>query len=432
MILKAKERGDGKQLGIYLLRDTNEHIEVHELRGFVSDNLPSALHEIDAIAKGTRTKNTLFSMSLNPPPNATVSVDVFEAAIERIEQKLGLDGQPRAIVFHEKDGRRHAHAVWSRINYEQMKAINLAFYKTKLRDVSRELFYEHGWKMPQGLLDASHRDPLNYSLEEWQQAKRQGEDPKALQSMFQNCWAVSDNRPSFEQALQRYGLYLAKGDRRGYVAIDYRGEVYSLSRWLKVKSKILQQRLGSAENLPGTQEIKARIAERMTDRLKAYIHESQTRLKQQVQPFIQKKRTLQHQHQNERSQLQRKQDNRWQQEALERSQRLPKGFKGIWFRIIGKYHKIREQNERETETCRVRDRSEMQSLIDDQLAHRKKLQDQIQPILEDHKHHVQDLRREIARYIEMGGAPSIEHENEPGEVRRDRNRDRNRDYGPEM
>lgn len=73
--------------------------------------------------------------------------------------------------------------------------------------------------MPQGLLDGNHRDLLNYSLSEWQQAKRQGEDSKALQKMFQNCWAVSDNRPSFEQALQRYGLYLAKrsGNRTGVV-----------------------------------------------------------------------------------------------------------------------------------------------------------------------------------------------------------------------
>lgn len=73
-----------------------------------------------------------------------------------------------------------------------------------------------------------------------------------------------DNRPSFEQALQNYGLYLAKGDRRGYVAVDYRGEVYSLSRWLKVQTKALRDRLGPADVLPGIQEVQARIAERMT------------------------------------------------------------------------------------------------------------------------------------------------------------------------
>ena len=310
-------------------------------------------------------------------------------------------------MFHEKEGRRRAHVVWSRIDTEKIKAINPPFYKTKLRDVSRELFYESGWKMPQGLLDSNHRDPLNYSLDEGQQAKRLGEDPKALQSMFQNCWTLSDNRSSFEQALQRYGLYLAKGDRRGYVAIDYHGEVYSLSRWLKVQTRALKERLGPADLLPGTQEVKTRIAERMTGRLKTYIQETQARLRQRVQPFIQKKRSLQHQHQNEWNQFQQKQEKRWQQETLERFHRLPKGFKGIWFRITGKYHKIREQNERETETYRIRDRHEMQSLIEQQLTHRQRLQQQIQPVLEDHKQRVQNLRQEIARYMEMGGTPPV-------------------------
>ncbi|SHL36959.1 hypothetical protein SAMN05444414_11211 [Roseovarius marisflavi] len=67
MILKAKERGDGGQLARYLLatRD-NEHVELHEVSGFVSDDLLDAFHEADAIARGTRCKNYLFSMSLKP------------------------------------------------------------------------------------------------------------------------------------------------------------------------------------------------------------------------------------------------------------------------------------------------------------------------------------------------------------------------------
>lgn len=429
MILKGSQRAGGKQLATHLLKvEDNEHVHIHELRGFLSDDLHSAFHEAYAVSRGTRAKQFLFSLSLNPPPNEKASVGTFEAAIEIIEQKLGLDGQPRAIVFHEKEGRRHAHVVWSRIDTEKMKAINLPFYKTKLRDVSRELYYEHGWKMPQGLLDGNNRDPLNYSLREWQQAKRQGEDPKALQRMFQKCWAASDNRPSFEHALQRYGLYLAKGDRRGYVAIDYRGEVYSLSRWLKVKTKALQERLGPAEILPGTHETKARIAERMTGRLKTYIQETQALLKQQVQPFIQKKRSLQHQHHNERSQLQQKQEKRWQQESLERSQRLPKGFKGIWFRITGRYSKIREQNERETENCCIRDRREMQSLIDQQLTHRQRLQQQIQPVIENHKQKVHDLRKDIAKYLKIGERPSIT----PHEGLAQRQKHREVDYLPEL
>jgi len=139
MILKGSQRAGGRQLAAHLLRaDENEHVEVHEIKGFMSDDLPSAFQEVHAVSKGTRAKQYLFSLSLNPPLNEKVPIEVFEAAVEHIEQRLGLDDQPRAIVFHEKEGRRHAHAVWSRIDSTKMKAINLPHYKLKLRDVARE------------------------------------------------------------------------------------------------------------------------------------------------------------------------------------------------------------------------------------------------------------------------------------------------------
>lgn len=122
-----------------------------------------------------------------------IGIDAFEAAIDRIEERLGLAGQPRAIVFHEKDGRRHAHAVWSRIDAGAMKAINLPFYKSRLRDVARELYLEHGWQLPRGLVNSQERDLANFTLEEWQQAKRVGHDPKALKQLFQECWASADS-----------------------------------------------------------------------------------------------------------------------------------------------------------------------------------------------------------------------------------------------
>ena len=102
MILKAKERGNARQLARYLLsmRD-NEHVELHDLRGFVSDDLHGALLEAEAISMGTRCVNHLFSLSLNPPEYADVPLATFEKAIERIEAGLGLQGQPRAIVFHD-------------------------------------------------------------------------------------------------------------------------------------------------------------------------------------------------------------------------------------------------------------------------------------------------------------------------------------------
>ncbi|WP_446937501.1 relaxase/mobilization nuclease domain-containing protein [Pseudomonas aeruginosa] len=220
MILKGSQRGGAIQLARHLLNTAeNEHVHVHDIRGFMADDLESAFQEAYAVSRGTRARQFLFSLSMNPPLQENVPTHTFEMAIEAVEQKLGLNGQPRAVVFHEKEGRRHAHVVWSRIDTEQMKAINLPHYKLKLRDISKQLYLENGWQMPREFMDSRERDPANFTLNEWQQAKRGGHDPKALKRMFQECWAIADSRQTFAKALKERGYTLARGDRRGYVAV---------------------------------------------------------------------------------------------------------------------------------------------------------------------------------------------------------------------
>ena len=55
MILNGNQRGGSLKLTAHLLNDKeNDHVEVHELRGFSADDLRGAFQETDAIAKGTR------------------------------------------------------------------------------------------------------------------------------------------------------------------------------------------------------------------------------------------------------------------------------------------------------------------------------------------------------------------------------------------
>src|SRR3546814_202812 len=136
MILVGNQRGGAKNLAMHLLKQENEHVHVHDLRGFASDSLVSALNESYAISRGTRCRQFLFSLSLNPPPHENVGTEEFEKAVERVENDLGLAGQPRAIVFHEKHGRRNAHEVWSSIDEGQMQAVALPLTKTKLSAIS--------------------------------------------------------------------------------------------------------------------------------------------------------------------------------------------------------------------------------------------------------------------------------------------------------
>ena len=105
MILKGSQRAGAKQLSTHLLnRRDNEQVCVHELRGFASEDLHGALAEAQAISKGTKCKQFLFSLSLNPPVGAAVGEADFERAADLAEKSLGLEGQPRAIIFHERKG----------------------------------------------------------------------------------------------------------------------------------------------------------------------------------------------------------------------------------------------------------------------------------------------------------------------------------------
>ncbi|WP_419907887.1 relaxase/mobilization nuclease domain-containing protein [Hoeflea sp.] len=420
MILKGKERGDGSQLAQYLLasRD-NEHVELHEVRGFISDDLIGAFGEADAIAQGTRCKNHLFSMSLNPPEGADVSVEAFEQAVEKIEQQLGLQDQPRAIVFHEKDGRRHAHVVWSRIDSERMRAINLSHYKTRLREVSRKLYLEHGWDMPPGLQDRRLRDPLNFTRAEWQQAKRAGLDPREIKSAFQQCWKSSDNRASFEQALKERGFWLAKGDQRGYVAIDYRGDVYSLSRFAGVKTKELEGKLGDREKLRSTQEIKSEIADGMSRKLAALIKDAERDAKQRLALISFRKTEISGRHVDERQKLWAAHEKRWQAETRQRSQRLPKGFSGIWHRLTGRYAQVKAQTEQETLQSWRRDRAEKDSLIFKQLEERQALQRDIKLQRSISQEELMQLREDVANYRTL--------DRDKHERRRERQKDNERE-----
>jgi hypothetical protein len=67
VILHGNQRGGAKDLALHLLKAENEHVEVHELRGFVSSDLVPALNEVYAVSRGTKARQFLPSLSLNPP-----------------------------------------------------------------------------------------------------------------------------------------------------------------------------------------------------------------------------------------------------------------------------------------------------------------------------------------------------------------------------
>ena len=331
-------------------------------------------------------------------------VKVFEKAIADIETKMNLVRQPRAIVFHEKEGRRHAHCVWSRINVDQMKAINLPHYKLKLRDISRQLYLEYGWQMPRGLMNSKERNPLNLSQAEWQQAKRAKHDPRASKEMFKECWAASDSAASFAHALEERGYHMAKGDRRGHVAVDWRGEVYPISRWIDAKAKDVRAKLGKPDILPSVEETKARIAEMLSDKLRSFIAETGSQFERRQARLNERRLKLVARHRQERERLRNDQATRKKEETKTRAARLPTGLKALWFRVTGKYRRIVKENDIETASCEARDRTQRQQLIENQLRERRAIQHEIVQSRNHHAVAAKSMEREIRKLLDSNDA----------------------------
>lgn len=406
MILKASQRAGGKQLGLHLMKtEENEHVEVHEIRGFVSDDIVGALKEAYAVSLGTRCKQFLFSVSLNPPPLERVPVETFETAIARIEEKNGLMGQPRIVVFHEKEGRRHAHAVWSRIDAETMTAKNLSHFKLKLRDLSREIYLEQGWKMPRGLMNSREADPRNFTLKEWQQSKRMGRDARDLKELMQECWAASDSKAAFMQALKSRGFTLAKGDRRGHVAITPEGEVLSVARYTGKKTKDVKARLGDPELLPDVSKAKAQLAKDLSATFKRHMREAEEQKRRDLAPLDAERRAMVQGQRQERTHLRTRQTERWAGESCARAARFDTGVKGLWGRMTGKHAEISKANEREAYTALARDREQRQTLIDAQMNDRQALQENIRAVRDRHAAMLRELRQDQQQVRQIARAP---------------------------
>ncbi|ESQ91986.1 hypothetical protein ABAC460_03560 [Asticcacaulis sp. AC460] len=93
----------------------------------------------------TYIKAKLFDQPLTAPRRTRGNAPLKEhQALARVTAILG---HPRMIIFHEKEGRRPAHVVWSRVDADTMTAKNLLHFKRTLREISKQMYLENGWHM---------------------------------------------------------------------------------------------------------------------------------------------------------------------------------------------------------------------------------------------------------------------------------------------
>lgn len=399
MILKGSQRGGARQLAVHLVKQEegeNEHVAVGEVRGFVASDVYGAMAEAHALARGTRCIQPIFSMSMNPPKDAEVSRQDFVATADRAEEALGLEGRKRIIVFHEKEGRLHAHVVWSRIDEETMKAVNLPHFKNKLRSLSKELFLEHGWDLPEGHRIDGWKNPLNFTLGEFQQAKEAGLDPRELKQLFRSAYDRSDGLSGFRHALEEHGYYLARGDRRGIVALSLQGEVFAVGRWAGVRARDITQKLGDGQNLPDVAAVRKELKIRVDARMRDHIEALKTAHGQELKPLDDELRAVVGSQRRDRTAFREAQKERATAEARQRAERFRKGLGVVMDILTGRLFKLRRQNEQEAKAGRQRDRRDREALVRAQLTERKPLHQEMQKIRERQRRERAELARRIS------------------------------------
>jgi hypothetical protein len=253
MIIKGKARGNGKQLGRYLVSPgENERIHVVEVRGTVSADVRGAIAEMDAVGLCTRTDKTLYHAAISTRPEERLTEEQRLRAVDRLEEELGFAGQPRVIVVHEKKGREHTHVVWSRTDIEHGRAIRIDHNYRKHEIVSRALEREFGQERVQGAhieRDGRPRPARTLSQAELEQAKRTGIEPRQVSQEVTAIYRRTDSGRAFAAGLEESGYRLARGSRRDYVLIDAAGGIHSVSRRVEgVRAKDVRERLSDLEH----------------------------------------------------------------------------------------------------------------------------------------------------------------------------------------
>lgn len=320
MIPFGSQRAYGQDLATHLLNaQDNERLEVWQVRGAVDRGLHGAFAEWEAQAHGlTRCTNYLYSLSINPDQRqGRLTREQYLDYIERTEQRLGLAGQPRAVVFHVKKDRQgvpreHCHVVWSRIDVEQKKARHIAYDHEKLMMVTREYARDHGLRLPEGYNKdtARARRGRGYQmgLDDKRAEELGGLSLEQHKARVTAAWDRRDTARSFVRELEDMGYILATGTR-DYVLVDLFGNMKALPRLIDdrgIRVKHLREFLGKdfpKDSLPGVEEARALAAAHRA--AKALFERSEERAAREARE------------QQRREELQRKQKPRRQAVALE-------------------------------------------------------------------------------------------------------------------
>lgn len=254
MVIKGRSRGNGKQLGQYLIdkgRLVNEAVHVVEVRGSTSQNPKYAILEMSLAAELTRGDLGLYHAQINPAyeEDRPMTPDDWILSADTLEKELKLDGQKRVIVLHEKKGRIHAHVVWQREKDGKLISDSQSFRAHDRARETLEKAFNHE-RTPQ-TLERNARQRTDKRKE--QNKDRKGRTDPELKATITKEWQASKDGKEFIDRMKGLGIDVTRGDKkRPYMAFLPDGQKVDLVRQITTaKTREVKERLDPvSEYLP--------------------------------------------------------------------------------------------------------------------------------------------------------------------------------------
>ena len=227
------------------------------MKDTATQDLKEALQDMQIAVKMTKGKAGLYHAQINPAIGENMDGGQWKYAVDEMERRLGLDNQPRAVVYHEKKGRPHMHVVWQRTDTEKGRVIGNSndyyIHKQLGRDLEKTF---------------NHKQLHNEFTNQWekmgerQQAERGGYNSvKQMKARVKSVWEQNPTAEKLRSALRKVGFELAKG-KKTPVILSKDGDIHSLARYSGAKAKAVRERLKPIyDQLPDAERARAKAKE---------------------------------------------------------------------------------------------------------------------------------------------------------------------------
>lgn len=253
MVPRVAQRGHSfKDAGLYYLHDkgalTTERVAWTHTHNLPTDNPEKAFRwmahtsmSAERLKSGAGVARTgrktsagsVYSFSLAwHPEQSPEKEQMLNAAFETLN-RFGLKDHQAVMVAHQETDHPHVHVICNLVNPNDGRTAVPSYDFLKFSTWAEEEEHKHDKIYCEERVKNNERRRNSAKKNRDYGLVKHREKKAEPAQQIQDIYNMSDSGKAFAAALNEAGFTLARGDRRGFVLVDKRGKIYSLSRQLQ-------------------------------------------------------------------------------------------------------------------------------------------------------------------------------------------------------